>query len=139
MNFFNAVVAKWKVFRRKTKPTFDKIATVMGKIWDKLSYGWKYVSNFRKIFLSVPVAGAAVILALVNLFRLPPMVGFDLQANGDFSFRLIRELAVLGPLAITALCLLMVFISKRTLTPWLVSVLSLILPLVILLTNTFSL
>jgi len=40
-------------------------------------------------------------------------------------------------LSITAICLLLMFISKRTLTPWMVSLLSLALPLTILITNTF--
>lgn len=139
MNYFDSLKKKWKRFCRKAQPVIDKTKDVFCRIWDKTSYALRYISSFRKVFLAVPVAGGAVILAIVNLFRLPPMVGFDLQANGEFSFQMVRELAVLCPIIVTGLCLLMMFISKRTLTPWLVSVMSLMLPLLILLTNTFSL
>ena len=79
----------------------------------------------------------AVILALQNMVKLPVVVGLDLQTSGEFSIQIAREIAALGPMAITALCLLLMFCSKRTLTPWLVSVFSLLLPLLILVTNTF--
>jgi hypothetical protein len=93
--------------------------------------------RFRKLFLCVPVAVFAIILAIRNLFSLPALVGLALAANGDFSFEMIREIAVFGPLVVTGLCLLLVFLSKRTLTPWLVSVFSLVLPIWILFINTF--
>ena len=69
--------------------------------------------------------------------HLPAVVGLDLQVGGDFSIQVVRELAVLGPVAVTAVCLLLMFISRRTLTPWIVSLVSLALPLVILVTNIF--
>ena len=87
--------------------------------------------------MSVPFGVVAVILALRNMISLPVLVGLDLQSTGEFSIQLVREVAVLGPMAITAICLLLMFCSKRTLTPWLVSVFSLALPLLILFTNTF--
>ena len=65
------------------------------------------------------------------------MVGLDLQITGDFDLQVVRELAVLGPVALTALCLLLMFVSRRTLTPWLVSVFTLLLPVLILFTNIF--
>ena len=44
---------------------------------------------------------------------------------------------VLIPLVITAVCLLLMFVSRRILTPWLVSMFSLALPVIILLLNIF--
>ena len=76
-------------------------------------------------------------LAFYNLEKLPKVVGLDLQISGDFDIQVVRELAVLGPVALTALCLLLMFISRRTLTPWLVSIFTLALPLLILLSNVF--
>ena len=38
--------------------------------------------------------------------HLPAVVGLDLQVGGDFSIQVVRELAVLGPVAVTAVCLL---------------------------------
>ena len=92
--------------------------------------------NIKKVLIALGAA-VALILALMNLFKLPALVGLGLQGNGEFSFEIIREVAVIGPLAVTAICLLLMFASKRTLTPWMVSVFSLLLPLMILFTNTF--
>ena len=43
----------------------------------------------------------------------------------------------MGPVAITALCLLLMFCSKRILTPWVVSAVSLLLPVFIWVINVF--
>lgn len=137
MNFIEQLKKKWARFQRKMQPTIDKVKDVVLPVWDKVSYVWNYVKKFKKLFLAAPVATMAVILAILNLIKLPALVGLDLQGNGEFSFEIIREVAVIGPLAITALCLLLMFASKRTLTPWMVSLISLLLPIMILLTNTF--
>lgn len=137
MNFINKCMSKWEEIRHKIQPFIDKVKYVFDLIYDKVSFVWDYILQYKKLFLAAPVAAMAVILAIQNLFKLPALVGFIQQANGDFEVGIIREVAVLGPLVITALCLLLMFASKRTLTPWLVSVFSLILPLLILITNTF--
>lgn len=137
MNFIDTCMVKWEKFRTKMQPTMAKANQIAKKIADKTVYIWNYVMKFKKIFLCVPVVVMALILAIRNLFTLPALVGLDLQGTGEFSVEIIREVAVLGPLAITAVCLLLVFLSKRTLTPWFVSVLSLAVPLLIQLTNTF--
>ena len=93
--------------------------------------------KLRKIILAVPVAWAAIALALRNLAKLPALVGLDLQADGTFGIQMGKLPAVLAPLLVTAVCLLLLFCSKRTLTPWLVSVFSLTLPVIILIINTF--
>ena len=138
MDFIDRFMHKWARFRRNAQPLLDKTGEKYKLVAGKVSYAWAYVSRFRKLFLAAPVAAMAIILAISNLVKLPAIVGLDLQANGEFNIEILREVAVLGPLAITAVCLLLMFISKRTLTPWLVSVVSLVLPLIILLTNTFA-
>ena len=137
MNFIDKFMIKWERFCKNSRPFFRKMGDVFGRVFDVLLRGWNYMLRFRKIFLAAPVGALAVILALRNMIQLPVIVGLDLQANGEFSIQIIREMAVLGPMAITALCLLFLFASKRTLTPWLVSVFSLTLPILILVTNTF--
>lgn len=97
----------------------------------------KWIYRLRSILLAIPVGIAAAILAMRNMAKLPEKVGFDLQASGEFSYMVSRNVAVLGPLAVTALCLLFMFCSKRVVYPWLISLFSLLLPLVILLVNTF--
>lgn len=137
MNFIDRFMVQWERFLTNARPTFSKIHQITSKVINTLVSAWKYVLKFKKIFLAVPVGTMAVILALQNLIKLPPIVGLDLQTNGDFNIQIIREIAAIGPMAITALCLLLMFCSKRTLTPWIVSVISLLLPLLILITNTF--
>ena len=137
MNFIDAFMEKWHAAVEKTKPAMEKGYHQTHNVGIKLEAAFRYVMKFRKVFLAIPVGVAAVILALRNMIKLPVLVGLDLQATGEFSIQLVREVAVLGPMAITAICLLLMFCSKRTLTPWLVSVFSLALPILILLTNTF--
>ena len=97
---------------------------------------WKWIYRLRSVFLAIPVAAVAVILAIHNQAMLPDMVGFSLQASGEFAYLVSKSIAVLGSLAVTAVCLLMTFCSRKVLYPWLISVFSLVLPLVIYLTNT---
>ena len=121
----------------RKQPGKDKFMDKASAFADKASYYWAYIKKNRKALLALPVAVIAIIMAVINLFALPPLVGFGIQADGEFAFELIREIAVLAPLAITAICLLLMYVSKRMLTPCLVSWMTLILPLMILLTNTF--
>lgn len=108
------------------------------EIMEKLRILWKWVYRLRSVILAIPVAVGAVILALVNQVKLPAEVGINLQANGEYAQMVSRSVAVFGPLAVTAVCLLMVFCSRKVLYPWLISVFSLVLPLVVLLTNMFA-
>ena len=104
---------------------------------EKAKEYWDYVKKFKKLFLAAPVAVMSLLMAINNLIKLPVLVGFGMQADGEFSFEIIREVAVIAPLLVTAICLLLMLASKRTLTPWMVSLFSLLLPWMILITNTF--
>lgn len=130
MNFIDRFMSKWQ-------PTLDKAKITCKKVADRVIPVWNYVTKFKKLFLAAPVAAMSVLLAIYNLIKLPVLVGLGLQGDGEFSFEIIREVAVIAPLLVTAICLLLMFASKRTLTPWMVSVFSLLLPLMILITNTF--
>lgn len=103
----------------------------------KLQELWKWAYRLRSIVLAMPVAAAAVVLALHNLARLPAEVGINIQADGQYAQMIGKGVAVMGPLALTAVCLLMVFCSKKVLYPWLISLFSLALPLLIYITNIF--
>ena len=126
----NQFIKKWNRLYRKWKPTLDDIN-------EKIVYAWDYVMKFKKLFLAAPVAAMAVLMAINNLFRLPALVGLGLQGDGEYAVEILREVAVVAPLLVTGICLLLMFASKRTLTPWMVSVFSLLLPWLILVTNTF--
>ncbi|MBR4108946.1 MAG: hypothetical protein IKK41_01295 [Oscillospiraceae bacterium] len=107
------------------------------KIWDNVRYIGTWAYKLRSVLLSIPVAIAAISLAIRNMAKLPEQVGLNLQANGEYAMVVGRGVAVMGPLAVTAVCLLLMFCSRRVVYPWLISLFSLVLPLVILFTNTF--
>ena len=104
---------------------------------EKLKNIGKLLYRLRSVFLAIPVAVAAVILAVRNMAMLPAQVGIDMQPSGEFMYLMDKSVAVLVPLAITGFCLLLTFLTKRVAYPWLVSVFSLLLPIVLLLINTF--
>lgn len=110
---------------------------IMKKIWNVLKQIGSWVFRLRKIILSIPVLYFAVSLALNNLSQLPEEVGITMQASGEYGMVVGRELAVLGPLGITAACLLLMFCSRKTLYPWVISIFTLILPVFILFLNTY--
>lgn len=96
------------------------------------------VYNMRSVLLALPVVVIAIIQAVVNIAKLPNKVGLDMMASGEFQFLINKGLAVMGPLILTCLCLLLMFCSKKVLYPWLISVFSLALPIVLWLTNSFT-
>lgn len=137
MNFMDNVAQKWATMREKVSPVMKKIGKFFRKTMDILALIWRYIARFKRIIIAIPVAIGAVYMALWNMDRLPAKVGLGLQLDGTFDYMIPREIAVLGPIAVTALCLLLMFCSKRTLTPWLVSVFTLVLPIWIWIINVF--
>ena len=97
----------------------------------------QWIYKLRSVILAIPVVVVAIKLALQNLHRLPEYVGINMQASGEYAMMIERNVAVFVPLLVTAGCLLMMFISKKVLYPWLVSMFSLLLPLLLWVTNVF--
>lgn len=98
---------------------------------------WKWVYRLRSIVLAMPVLITSVVLAIYNFVNLPEIIGINVQATGEYTQAITRGVAVMGPFALTAVCLLLMFCSKRVLYPWLISVFSLALPFVFMLTSSF--
>ncbi len=119
---------KWKAFW--ASPVFQKTGHVF-----RLIGIWLY--RLRKVFLAIPVVYAAVKLAVENANRLPEAVGINLQSTGEFAHLVTREYAVYGPLGVTLFCLLLMFCSRKPLFPWVVSIFTLALPVLIWLTNVY--
>ena len=94
-----------------------------------------WIWRLRGVILSVPVAFVAVHLALKNYATLPENVGINLLETGEYATTISRDLAVVFPLGLTAVCLVMVLLSRKTLYPWLISVFTLILPIFVALLN----
>lgn len=137
MSSENQFAVKWKRFCKAAGPKLKRAKEVTDKALEKIAVVCRYIAKFKKIFLALPVLIVALIMAFVNLFTLPDMVGFMLQGDGSFAFEIVREIAVLVPLVITLVGLLLLFISKRTMTPWMVSMCTLLLPLLLYFTNVF--
>ena len=116
---------------------FDETEKKNKSAWDVVKSIAKIVYKLRSFFLSIPVIIGAVVLAMRNTRILPASVGINLLPTGDYQWMVARNVAVLGPMAITAVCLLMMFCSKRVVYPWLISIFSLAIPLLIWVTNVF--
>lgn len=98
---------------------------------------FKICFHFRKLIMAIPVVYYALKLALYNVEHLPDQVGIDLQSSGEFARMISKESAVMGPLMVTGLCLVLMFFSRKTVYPWIISIFTLILPLLLLLTNIY--
>jgi hypothetical protein len=115
----------------------EKTLNVLRKIGSVLKSIAKWIYRLRGFFMAIPVVLAALYLATKNMARLPDEVGINMLANGQYEYLISRGLAVMGPLVITGVCLVMMFLSRRTVFPWLISIFSLVLPLLIYITNVF--
>ena len=128
--FWQKFMDRVQILLSSLRKFFAKTAKILEKI-----ISW--LSKFKKIIAAVPVAAGAIVLALYNMGNLPKVVGINLLENGSFTYQIPRGLAVFAPVAVTSICLLLMFCSRRILTPWFVSLVSLLLPVMILITNVF--
>lgn len=137
MGFLAMIEQKWKMLCDKTAPARAKCRRGTQKVSHYCSVSWRYIYLFRTVILAIPVAIGAIILAIRNASILPDNVGINLQTDGSYTMVVPKMVAIMGPLAVTALCVLLMLCSKRTLYPWLISLFSLALPIIILLTNVY--
>lgn len=119
------------------KPEETKKTGSFQKVWNVMRMIGNLIYRLRKIIISIPVVYYAIVFGVYNAKYLPDRVGLVLQSNGEFAQTVSRGLAVMGPLGVTAACLLLMFCSRRTLYPWLISIMSLLLPMLILLLNNY--
>ncbi len=116
--------------RQQYKTTILKINSLIGFIGSVLF-------RLRKLVLAVPVIYWALKLAMYNRENLPEQVGINLQSSGEFAQMISRDMAIMGPLGLTAACLLLMFCSRKAMYPWAISVFTLVLPLLILFSNLY--
>lgn len=93
--------------------------------------------RLRAVLLAIPVIFVALRIAAYNSEHLPLLVGLNLQSNGEFAQVISRQAAVTMPLFLTGGCLALTVFSRKTLYPWLISVFSLVIPVLLLLTNMY--
>lgn len=147
MQFVDKVKSAWQGVRRKLTSAKDKKTSSAGTgkkppegSTFRMICMWAY--KLRSVILSIPVAFVAVLLAIDNMFNLPETVELCLPTSGAEGLvvelvSISKGLACFGPLLITAICLVMVFCSRRVTYPWLISVFSLVLPLFIQFASVF--
>lgn len=126
----DALGEKMGLFLRKIGAGYQKVKAFSEKIWP-------WVWPMRKVILAIPVVYLAMYFARLNWNALPDQVGLHLQSTGEYAKYITRQLAVYGPLGITGGCLTMMFLSKKTLYPWMICMFSMLLPALILVTNVF--
>ena len=123
--------------KKNTSAGWEKTKSVLktvGKVFTTIGI---YIFKFRSVLMAAPVVYAAVRLAMYARENLPEQVGINLQESGEYAMIVGRETAIMGSLAGTAVCLLMMFVSRRTIYPWLISIFSLVLPILLIVTNIF--
>ena len=122
----------------KFKEIWDKVYQIYKKVEDVISIIYRCIFKLRKVFMAIPVVYLAIRIAAANMQRLPEAVGINMQSNGEFALMVTRNYAVYGPLGVTAFCLLLMFFSRKTVYPWVISIFSLVLPLLIWFTNYYA-
>lgn len=116
--------------KQKRNQTMEKI-----DLW--ITFIGNLLFRLRKVVLAAPVVYWALKLASYNREHLPDQVGINLQSSGEFAQMISRDMAVMGPLGLTAACLLLMLCSRKALYPWAISIFTLVLPLLILISNLY--
>ena len=111
--------------------TLKKTAGTTGKVF-------AFIYRMRKVFLAVPLLAAAVYEAAKNYAELPEQVGFQLTEAGTFARMYPKEIAIWAPFGMTFLCIVLMFCSRKCVYPWLIGVLTLVLPVLLLAMNQFG-
>lgn len=121
----------------KPQTGFSKAKDVIGKINRVINLIGLWLFRLRKFVLAAPVVYYALKLAEYNRTHLPEQVGINLQSTGEFAQYISRNMAVMGPLALTGGCLVLMFCSRKAMYSWAISVFTLALPLLLLLSNAY--
>ena len=123
--------------REKAAPFLNKADEIWQKVKKVWVIAWPWIWRFRKVLLAIPVVYYGLSFARLNWNLLPEQVGLNLQTTGEYAKYISREMAVYTPLGITGGCLAMMFLSRKTVYPWMICMFSMLLPLLILITNIF--
>ena len=121
----------------KPQTGISKVKDVIGKINRVINLIGLWLFRLRKFVLAAPVVYYALKLAEYNRTHLPEQVGINLQSTGEFAQYISRNMAVMGPLALTGGCLVLMFCSRKAMYSWAISVFTLALPLLLLLSNAY--
>lgn len=137
MGKLDALRSRWSELFDKAAPEEKAELTTYGKIKKVIGIIVMCFYRLRKVFLAIPVVYYALKLAAYNAEHLPEEVGFNLLSSGEFAAMISRQAAVSGPLMVTCACLVLMFVSRKALYPWAVSLFTLILPVLLLISNLY--
>lgn len=137
MGKLKEMTAGWNQVQADVTESLQSSDSVYTKIRRVLGILIMLVYRLRSVFLAIPVVYYALKLASYNADHLPEQVGLNLLSTGEFAMTISRELAVTGPLAVTAACLVLMMASRKALYPWAVSIFTLILPVLLLVSNLY--
>lgn len=132
-----SLAEKWNGFRDNLRAAANSTGSVYTKIKNVIGVIVMCIYKLRAVFLAIPVVYYALKIAKYNMAHLPEKVGINLQSTGEFAMYLGRNTAVMGPLILTGGCLVMMFFSRKAMYPWAVSIFTLLLPLLLLVSNLY--
>ena len=124
-------------FSETVKTAYGNVRTICERIGKVIGTVCTWIFRLRKIIMAIPVVYLAIRIAAANMQRLPEAVGINMQSSGEFALMVTRNYAVYGPLGVTAFCLLLMFFSRKTVYPWVISIFSLVLPYLLYITNLY--
>ena len=131
------VKESWNGFVDSLKSAANTTGSVYQKIKNVIGVIVMVLYRLRAVFLAIPVVYGALRLAAYNMQNLPEEVGIGLQSSGEFAYMISKELAVLGPLVLTGCCLVMMVCSRKAIYPWAVSIFTLVMPVLLLISNIY--
>lgn len=122
---------------KRTETGFGKVKAVAAKINRIINLIGLWLYRLRKPVMAAPVVFYALKLANYNMDHLPEQVGINLQSTGEFAQTISRNMAVMGPFALTMACLVLMFCSRKAMYSWAISIFTLALPLLLLFSNLY--
>lgn len=124
-------------FAKKAKAVWKKTKEIWAKIEHVCGIIGKVLYHLRKPALAVPVVWAGMKVFEEARERLPDAVGILLKESGDYMYMLDKEVAIKSCMVLTGACLLLMFLSRKTIYPWLISLFTLVVPILLIVTNMF--
>ena len=129
---------KWNTFWENARTTMKPVDRVLGTIGRVIGFICKWIWNLRGLLISIPVALTAWRLAVYNKVHLPAEVGINMLASGEFGTMLTLQQAVMIPLCLTFFSLVMVICTRKPVIPWVISIFTLAIPLLLLMNNNLQ-
>lgn len=141
MNNSGGAATVWTGVCDKLRPVFQVIGKIYHVIKKIIGFICMALFHLRKVFMAIPVVYYAVKLAQYNKVNLPEEVSIH-WVNFAENFALVsemvsRDMAIQVPFLLTMACLVFMFFSRKTIIPWAISIFTLVVPVLLLLSNIY--